>query len=269
MIKSTNMGLALSSTLLLCIFNLGAGESTVYPGSKHVYPIPLEEREISWIESSGLSGYEVADCAIAIPEGFDPDRAYPVLVTCVTGNRYRSNIKEMDLYWPAAIAKNWVVVTGWADPHPARDTKAYRRAVTVAAMRKLAELFPNSTGWPVAVAGFSGGAKNAAITGAYLQREGYRLIGFFMGGCNQDLATTAMKKLSPDKDLFRQIPIFLSTGLADRISTVRQSEKVLKSLKRSNFKNLRLKTYPGKHVLHKEHIPLALDWFEEMDSPEP
>jgi hypothetical protein len=182
-------------------------------GKKAVLPIALTRQEQRWIKSSGLSGYETGEAAIALPMNFDPERPYPILVTCVTGDRYLDNVEEMDKYWPTATAEGWVVVTGWAAPHPERDTRGYRRAVTVAALRILAELVPESRRWSVAVGGFSGGAKTSAITAAYLQQEGYRIIGLFMGGCNEDLATRVMRRLfRPDKETYRRIPIFLSTG---------------------------------------------------------
>jgi hypothetical protein len=234
-------------------------------GEKAVLPVPLTRQEQRWIKSSGLSGYETGEAAIALPEEFDRTQTYPILVTCVTGDRYLSNIEEMDKYWPQAVDKGWVVVTGWADPHPERDTKGYRRAVTVAALRKLAELVPESRQWPVAVGGFSGGAKTSAITAAYLQQEGYRITGLFMGGCNEDLATTALKRISPDRNAFLQVPVFLSTGTEDRISTIDQSQAVMESMRKTGFDTLRLETYDGPHRLHKAHVPVALDWFMQLD----
>jgi predicted esterase len=236
------------------------------PGEKVVLPVELNGQEQRWIKSSGLSGYETGEAAIALPREFDPATVYPILVTCVTGDRYLDNIEEMDKYWPQAVEAGWVVITGWADPHPDRDTRGYRRAVTVAALHKLAELIPESRQWPVAVGGFSGGAKTSAITAAYLQKEGYRIIGLFMGGCNEDLATTAMRKFSPDKEAYLSIPIFLSTGTQDRISTVEQSRAVVASMRKTGFQHLRLETYDGSHRLHKPHIPVALKWFEQIVS---
>jgi surfactin synthase thioesterase subunit len=224
--------------------------------------MPQEQR---WIKSSGLSDYEAGEVAIALPPDFDPGQTYPVLVTCVTGDPYLSNIEEMDKYWPTAVQEGWVVVTGWADPHPKRDTKGYRRAVTVAALRKFGELIPESSGWPVAVGGFSGGGKNAAWIAAYLQQEGYRLMGLFMGGCNQDMASQAMRRKAADKEAFRKIPIFLSTGESDQISTVVDTVKVRNSMRKSGFTTLRLETYPGEHQLHTPHIGVALDWFEQIN----
>lgn len=238
--------------------------SPLEPGEKTVLPVQLEQREIRWIKSSGLSGLEKATAAIAVPQDFDSSGNYPVLVTCVTGDRYMSNIEEMDKYWPQAVREGWVVVTGWGDPHPDRDTKAYRRAVTVAAMRKLAEIYPQSRNWPVAVGGFSGGSKNAPITAAYLQQEGYPIIGLFMGGCNQDLATYALKKISPDQEAFRVVPVFLSTGTSDRISTIKQSRWVMEKLSRSGFRHLRFEEYEGSHRLNRDHVPAALNWFSEI-----
>ena len=236
--------------------------ASIVPGEKSVFDIPLNQQEIRWIKSSGLSGYKMAQVGIAVPRSFNPDRTYPVLVTCVTGDRYLSNIEEMDKYWPQGIERDWIVITGWAEPHPERDTKAYRRAVTIAAMRVLEDIIPASKNWPVAVAGFSGGSKNSAITAAYLQKEGYKIIGLFMGGCNQDLATHAMKRISSDKEAFQNIPIFLSTGEADTVSTIQQSKSVSAALSKSGFSRVRMETYPGRHSLNRDHIPVALDWFK-------
>ena len=240
-------------------------DETLLPGDKLVVEIPLDKREIRWIKSSGLSGYKMAKIGIAVPESFNPDTTYPILVTCVTGDRYLNNIDEMDKYWPQSISAGWVVVTGWADPHPDRDTKAYRRAVTVAALRGLKEIIPQSENWAIAVAGFSGGSKNSAITAAYLQKEGYRITGLFMGGCNEDLASYAMKKISPDKKAFRAIPVFLSTGVSDAVSTVEDTKSVVNSLSKSGFTKIRMETYPGRHSLNRNHIPIALDWFKTVE----
>jgi predicted esterase len=247
---------------LLCAGSLFA--TGLEPAGKAIFRIPLDKQEVRWIKSSGLSGYDTAEVAIAVPAGFDPAKVYPVLVTCVTGDHYRSNLEEMDKYWPLAIESGWVVVTGWADPDPERDTKAFRRAVSVAAMRQLQVLIPSSKNWPVATAGFSGGGKNAAVTAAYLQQEGYRIIGLFMGGCNQDLVTFAMKRLSPDKKAFREIPVFISSGTEDKISTPSQSQKVLQNIRESGFPRLRFETYPGGHVLERAHVPVALKWFDSI-----
>ena len=43
-----------------------------------------------------------------------------------------------------------------------------------------------------------------------------------MGGCNDDLATTALRKIAQDKQAFQSVPVFLSTGTKGRMSTVAQ-----------------------------------------------
>lgn len=259
--------------IIACIFLTafpvsGMGEPDAHaklvPGEKRLVSFSLEKRESRWIKSSGLSGYANGIAAIAVPDSFTPGMTYPILVTCVTGDRYLNNLDEIDKYWPVAVKKGWIVVTGWANPRPVRDTRAYRRAVTVAALRKLAEAIPQSRTWPLAVAGFSGGAKNAALTAAYLQKEGYRITGLFMGGCNEDLATYAMNRISPDKEAYRSIPVFLSVGKKDTISTVEQVEAVQKSMEESGFAFVKLEPYQGRHRLHQPHLPVALDWFKAL-----
>jgi hypothetical protein len=253
--------------LTACLLSLGnsaTGEDRLVLGEKSVFEFPLEKQELRWLKSSGMTQYKSAEVSIAVPEDFDPDKTYPVLITCVTGDRSASNTKEMDKYWPQAIREGWVVVTGWAQPRPRFDKLLFRRAVTVAAMRALREQVPGSKDWPVAVGWFSGGSKNTAFIAAYLQVEGYPVIGMFMAGCNQDHTGDALRKTSPDKEAYRRIPVFLSTGESDRVSTVAQSKAVGASIKKRGFLNVRFETYPGKHVLNREHVPVALNWFSSL-----
>ena len=264
MIRNSSLPTAVLLSLLLPVILTA---ETLQEKAKTVLEIPLTSLENRWMKSSGLSGYEVAQAGIAVPEGFDPEKEYPVLVTCVTGDDYLSNIEEMDKYWPQAVEAGWVVVTGWAEPRPDMDTKAFRRAVTVAAMRKLAELAPGSTSWPVAVGGFSGGAKNSAIIAAYLTREGYRIIGMFMGGCNRDMASQALRQIVKDKAAFKAIPVFFSTGEEDRMATIYEAEDAAQSMRDRGFRHIRLETYPGGHALFRKHVVEALEWFQEMNRP--
>lgn len=255
--------LALAGLWILPLVHTGLAEDGpgIRPGRKVVLSVELTKRENRWIKSSGLSAIDRAKVGIAIPEGFDPEKAIPILVTCVTGDPYVSNIEEMDKYWPLAASNGWITVTGWSFPRPERDTRAWRRAVTVAAMRKLADIIPESRKWPVAVAGFSGGAKNAAIIAAFLQREGYSIRGLFMGGCNQDTASHALKRISRDKEAYRDIPVFLSCGTADPLCSLETSRNVKQSMEASGIRRVRIETYPGGHLLHQPHIPVALQWF--------
>lgn len=240
-------------------------EVEIVAGEKAVSTIPFAKAESRWLKSAGMTRYKEAEVSIAVPDGFDPEKAYPVLVTCVTGDRYLSNTEEMDKYWPQAIKEGWVVVTGWARPSPKLDKKLYRRAVTVAALRGLAQRIPASKDWPVAVAGFSGGSKNTALTAAYLQLEGYRVIGMMMAGCNEDLTGHALRKICKDKAAYTRIPVFISIGESDRVSTVAQGRQVAASLQKRGFQDVRMETYDGAHFLNRDHVPLALRWFASLD----
>jgi predicted esterase len=251
--------------VLLLLLPCAGAEIEISPGEKAISIIPFSKQETRWLKSASMTRYKEAEVSIAVPDGFDPARTYPILVTCVTGDRYLSNTEEMDKYWPQAIKEDWIVVTGWAQPSPKLDKKLYRRAVTVAALRGLAEAVPASADWPVAVAGFSGGSKNTALTAAHLQLEGYRIIGMMMAGCNEDLSGYALRKIVKDKAAYTDIPVFISIGESDRVSTVAQGKRVADSLRKRGFEKVRMETYAGGHVLNRDHVPVALQWFTSLD----
>ena len=81
------------------------------------------------------------------------------------------------------------------------------------------------------------------------------------------MASYAMKRISPNKETFRKIPIFISNGESDRIADTTKTKALLKALRRSGFSNVRLETYPGRHSLNQDHVPVALEWFLEVPRP--
>jgi pimeloyl-ACP methyl ester carboxylesterase len=231
--------------------------------------IELTATEINWMKSSGLSRFATTvDVAIALPEGqslstLSRGAPYPLLLTCVTGDLYQSNIAEMEHYHPTGTAEGWIVLTGWISPRPQPDTRAFRRAISSAALRALAREVPESTEWPVAVAGFSGGGKNAPVTAAYLHKDGRQIIGIFMGGANDDTASWALGKIVRRKADFKTVPLFLSNGENDRIAPVAKAQKMAERMRRKGFNEVELATYAGPHILYLPHVKAALSAFRE------
>jgi predicted esterase len=93
-----------------------------------------------------------------------------------------------------------------------------------------------------------------------MTKENYRVVGMFMGGCNQDLATFGLHAYLPG-DRFKQVPIFLSAGTSDPIASLAQARGVKQSMERTGFKRVRLVEYEGGHRLDLESLEAALDWF--------
>ena len=79
--------------------------------------------------------------------------------------------------------------------------------------------WPKSGQWPVAFAGISGGATCAQWLGAILaQTHSLNIRGFFLSGINEDQMPEALKT-NPVPPGFVRLPIWISSGINDRIAT--------------------------------------------------
>jgi hypothetical protein len=114
--------------------------------------------------------------------------------------------------------------------------------------------------WPVACGGFSGGAKRSGFFGAIMMRTGHPVIGMWMGGCNQDMATPGSHFYSPGAG-FKHVPIFLSSGKSDNVATPQHHRQVQHALKASGFSKVRLESYDGGHKLDESQASNGLAWF--------
>ena len=199
-----------------------------------------------------------AKMAIAVPSGFDPLKSWPVLV--ISNTEAYSNIDAMGQFKQPAVEEGWVVLA--ADDVGAEKDKegATREACTGAAFDYLGAAWPAVKDWPVACGGMSGGAKNSAFMAAYLARERRPVIGMLMMGCNQDMASVALRKGAPPPN-FRSAAVFLSSGKSDTIATPAHHERVKGSLRGSGFRKVRLESFDGAHEVYPPHVGDALRWF--------
>lgn len=207
-----------------------------------------------------------AKAVIALPVGFDPIKSYPVLIISATSDGDASSVGHHGQYWETGIERGWVVIA--ADPleKPKDDNNAWRWALISSALESMHAIWPQSRAWPVATAGFSGGAKRSGYMGALLAKNDYRLIGMFMGGCNQDMASKGLDSFKPKKSDFLRVPVFLSNGNADSVASVASGERTRDSMDKTGFKKIKLETYDGGHDLHRPHVAAALDWFVSEQS---
>ena len=83
-----------------------------------------------------------------------------------------------------------------------------------------------------------------------------------MAAVNQDFASEAAKLYDP-AIRFRQAPIYLSSGLEDKVATPAHHEEVKASLLHNGFAQVRLETFPGGHALSEGELRKALSWFIE------
>ncbi len=198
-----------------------------------------------------------------MPPRFDPAKSWPILVINNTENY--ANDDAMKQFFEPTIAEGWIVL-GAAPIDSEKDPKGgWRAPCSVAGLDYLAAAWPDAERWPVACGGTSGGAKNSADVAAEVAKAHYHLIGMMMLGCNQDLASVALRKVSPPQFLY--VPIYLGSGKADTIATPTQTKRVKESMRRTGFRKLRLESHDGAHVVATPQVGEALRWFMAEASP--
>ena len=143
------------------------------------------------------------------------------------------------------------------------DTVQFGWAMLSSALDQFTRTWPQAKQWPVACAGFSGGAKRSAAVAAAMTHDGWRVVGVFMGGCNEDRATLGQQLFQPGPQ-FKQVPFFLSNGASDPIANPQHASAVAESMRANGFVNLRLESYPGGHRPHNDHLTEALQWFSRV-----
>ncbi len=185
----------------------------------------------------------------------------PLLVVSVpSGGR---SIPYLRNYSNAALSQGWALLAV-DGPKVAEqdDTIQFGWGMLSSGVDQFHKMWPQTRQWPIACAGFSGGAKRSAAVAAALLKQNHQVIGVFMGGCNEDRATLGLKLFTPGTR-FLQVPMFLSNGTSDPIANPEQGAMVKTSMERSGFQHIRLEAYPDQHRLYEEHVRAALKWFQE------
>lgn len=201
---------------------------------------------------------------IYFPRGFDPAKSWPILVITSTTDVGRTNILDAPAYRDAAMKEGWIVFATDATIQPNVDSLQWRLVPLTAGLQFLRSSWPQSAQWPVAFAGFSGGAKRAGIVAAMLaSNHGLKISGMFLAGINSDRVSAAVKDYHPPAD-FLKVPIWISSGSTDPIATPGLEEGVYYSLKRTGFTNVRLEKFFGGHALKRSDVQRALHWFREV-----
>jgi len=232
------------------------------PGATARANVPLSELEKAYVSEGGNAVPPYTVAMIAVPPGFDPKKIWPVLVVFSSSDNLHQNRDDLRMiYRHMALPEGWVVLAGdGPEPAPRVDSSGWRAGHTLAALRALNRSFPGSARWPVACAGQSGGAKRASYLAPLLAAAGYRIVGIFLEGINEERITEGYRRFKP-ADGFLRTPIFLSTGLEDRIATPEQQTVVKDAMRRTGFTNIRHETFPGGHTVRPTHVVEALHWF--------
>jgi hypothetical protein len=230
---------------------------SVTPGEILTLEVPLSEKRRAEAAKDGNSRLGHAKMAIAVPQNFDPQRSWPVLV--ISNTETYSNIDSMQQFKQAAVDEGWVIIAADAVEADKNKEGSPRWPTIAAAFDYLTATWPVAKDWPIATGGMSGGGKNSAFLAAELAREHHRIVGMLMMGCNKDMATVAYRKSAPPN--FLSAAVFLSSGKSDKIATPEQHEYVKNSLKGTGFQKVRLESFDGAHDIYQPHIGEALRWF--------
>ncbi|MGD9780580.1 MAG: hypothetical protein AB7V14_00345 [Kiritimatiellia bacterium] len=232
-------------------------------GGKTTFRAPLDKEAIQALSKAGNNATEAA-VGLWVPADFDPQKEWKILLVSQTADA--SSVDHMDCY-PAAVqtAPGWIMLAADGPFAPPKgDTTQWRWQMARAGLQALEAAWPASRNWPIAAGGFSGGAKRSGFLGALLCADGRNLIGMYMGGCNQDMASEGLKDYRPDRVAFRKVPVYLSAGKQDATAPVQKVDKVRLSLEATGFREVRMETYDGGHNPDLGHVAEALNWFEEL-----
>lgn len=235
----------------------------VSPGATVLANVPLSDLERSYVSEGGNTPPAQAVAVLAVPPGFDPAKSWPVIVVFSTSDFKHQNRDDLvNLYRPSGLEHGWVLIAG-DGPEPARqDSSGWRAGMTLAALDALHRSFPGSDKWPIACAGYSGGAKRAGLLAPLLSLAGNRVIGIFLTGLNEDMLSDGYRKYKPGANFLRT-PIFLSTGASDKIAQPQQQNEVRISMRRTGFARIRHESFQYGHVVKRSHIAEALRWFRQ------
>ena len=235
------------------------GTNVVVPGEIIEFTAPLNARAHAEVSRLRL-GNATTHGAWFAPRGLtNLLKPCPLLIVSVPSGG--SAIRWLPAVTNSAFRDSWAVLAADGPKVGVNDdTIQYGWAMLSSVLDQFTRTWPPARRWPVACAGFSGGAKRSATVAAAMTRDGWNVVGVFMGGCNEDYATLGMQQYQPGQR-FQQVPFFLSNGASDPIANPQSATAVADAMRRSGFVNLKLATYNGGHRQHNDHLTEALHWF--------
>ena len=201
---------------------------------------------------------------IALPSDFDPSsKACPLLIVSATADGAASSIGSAHQFVRCALEKGFGVlaVDGQFGKPPGSDSVDFRWALVSAALDAINRQWPQAKAWPIATGGVSGGAGYASYEAIKLAEAHAHLIGIFLAvsSWNPTRFPEELKKVAFSE--LRDLPIFLSAGENDEISSKALTDKSHGAMVAQEFKNVRFEHFVGGHQLNHPHLEAALDWF--------
>jgi pimeloyl-ACP methyl ester carboxylesterase len=233
-------------------------------GGKCEIRFPVSKYYQDYAAEGGNPRPSTGRAVLMFPNGFNPSRTWPVLIVTSTSDLDRTSPMDAPLYQETATKEGWIVLATDATIRPRADSTAWRFAILAAALQTIRHDWPQSAQWPVALAGFSGGAKTTGELGAMLAKSGpIRICGFLLIGINSDRLSAAYKDFRPAPG-FLSTPTWISSGASDQVAPPASEELVYYSLKRTGFQQVRFEHFFGGHAVKSAEVRRALHWFREL-----
>jgi len=234
-------------------------------GGKCEIRFPVSKYYQDYAAEGGNPRPSTGRAVLMFPNGFNPSRTWPVLIVTSTSDLDRTSPMDAPLYQETATKEGWIVLATDATIRPRADSTAWRFAILAAALQTIRHDWPQSAQWPVALAGFSGGAKTTGELGAMLAKSGpIRICGFLLIGINSDRLSAAYKDFRPAPG-FLSTPTWISSGTSDQVAPPASEELVYYSLKRTGFQQVRFEHFFGGHAVKSAEVRRALHWFRELE----
>jgi hypothetical protein len=226
--------------------------------------VPLNAQQRQYVSEGGNTAPDHAVAVLATPGGFDPQKSWPVLVCLSTSDFQRKNRDDLrDFYGRIGTSEGWAVIAGDGEENPAHDSAGWRAGMTLAALDALHRSFPGSNKWPLAVAGFSGGAKRAGNLAPLLAVAGNRICGIFLTGVNEDRLAEGYRTFRPGAGFLRT-PVYISAGQLDQVARIADQQNVARTMQRAGFTNVRCEPMPHGHAVSRSALREALRWFRQQ-----
>jgi hypothetical protein len=236
----------------------------IRPGKTIEIRFPVAQYFQDYAAQGGNPRVNVGRAVLVFPDDFNPARIWPILIVTSTTDNNRTSPMDVDFYQRPATAEGWIVLASDATVRPRLDSTVWRLGMLSAALEAVREEWPQSAKWPVAFAGWSGGAKRSGYLGAMLANTGsINICGFFLCGMNDDRLSAAYKEYHPPARLL-DVPIWLSSGIRDPIAPPAKHDHVKLSLERTGFRRVRVELFDGGHQVKPGEVKRALQWFREI-----
>jgi predicted esterase len=200
-----------------------------------------------------------------VPEKFDTADKDSIVVFCHASTSNGKGVSEWAIkdFEKIALEENALVLAAdgeFGNPGK-KDTPVFRSFLVYSVLQAMPEDYPSDQ-WRYIHAGHSGGCGYASYNGMYMIHGGHRVIGCFLSGGNYSPTKwdDAYKLKTSQK---KQMRLFYSFGKNDPITTPALQDEMLKELKDSPYKNLRVVYHMDKHAVHQPHWKEAFQWFKE------